>query len=240
MEWVSGEMRRGQRRAGRSRRIEPATSDTKRLCWVACRSAFRRINKRSKRRVCAATLGRFVAAVPDPGHKREANSRAAHSSKAYSRRARQDRCRRRQRACDQIAYRPHGPVLRSARHRADGRGFGTAINRRLERDLVRRAFDSCRPDAIDDQARQRANKGHLCSKHSTIIETASRSMASVLLSWLKFCSQSYLHRRRTPNPSQSLDCATAVVNRDRVVRTRWAGAGLPFRSQRLPFGDERR
>src|SRR5215470_17478871 len=33
MEWVSGEMRRGQRRADRSRRIESATADTKRLCW---------------------------------------------------------------------------------------------------------------------------------------------------------------------------------------------------------------
>jgi hypothetical protein len=38
-----------------------------------------------------------------------------------------------------------------------------------------------------------------------------------------------------------LDCLKVVVHRDSVRRARWAGdCGLPFGSQRLPIGDERR
>jgi len=43
----------------------------------------------------------------------------------------------------------HPFVLRSARHRIDGRGFGTAINYHLKPHLVRSTLDSCRDDAIE-------------------------------------------------------------------------------------------
>jgi hypothetical protein len=39
--------------------------------------------------------------------------------------------------------------LRRFRHCADGRGFRTPINHRLNPYLVRRTFDSCRADAIE-------------------------------------------------------------------------------------------
>jgi hypothetical protein len=40
-------------------------------------------------------------------------------------------------------------LLRPARHRIDGGGFGTAINHRLTPHLVRSTFDSRRGDAIE-------------------------------------------------------------------------------------------
>jgi hypothetical protein len=51
-------------------------------------------------------------------------------------------------------------MLRSACHRADGRGFGAAINDRLTPHLVRGDFDSRCAGAIEGSRRLWAKTGH--------------------------------------------------------------------------------
>jgi hypothetical protein len=55
-----------------------------------------------------------------------------------------------------VADPAYGHVLRSARHRTDGRGFGTAVDRGLKPALVRSAFDTCRTGLIEGSQRLRA------------------------------------------------------------------------------------